>query len=88
MILYSLYKFAEHCGGYYQFTLSTLLDDTIERDGVSPTQIFGLDRDVMIPILNGLSVNYPEFISASFSLGLDTISLREEKTSEDVLTIF
>lgn len=88
VILYSLYKFAEHCGGYYQFTLSTLLDDTIERDGVSPTQIFGLDREIMIPILNGLSVNYPEFISASFSLGLDTISLREEKTSEDVLTIF
>lgn len=88
VILYSLYKFAEHCGGYYQFTLSTLLDDSIERDGISPTQIFGLDRETMIPILNGLSVNYPDFISASFSLGLDTISLREEKTSQDVLTIF
>lgn len=88
VILYALYKFAEHCGGYYQFTLSTLLDDSIERDGVSPTRIFGLDRETMIPILNGLSVNYPDFISASFSLGLDTISLREEKTSQDVLTIF
>ena len=88
VILYSLYKFAEHCGGYYQFTLSTLLDDSIARDGISPTRIFGLDRETMIPILNGLSVNYPDFISASFSLGLDTISLREEKTSQDVLTIF
>ena len=88
VILYSLYKFAEKCGGYYQFSLSTLLDDSIERDGVSPTKIFGLDYDTMIPILNGLSVNYPDFISASFSLGLDTINLHEEKSSQDVLTIF
>ena len=88
VILYSLYKFAEKCGGLYQFSLSTLLDDSIERDGVSPTRIFGLDYDTMVPILNGLSVNYPDFISASFSLGLDTINLREDKSSQDVLTIF
>ena len=88
VILYSLYKFAEKCGGLYQFSLSTLLDDSIERDGVSPTRIFGLDYDTMLPILNGLSVNYPDFISASFSLGLDTINLREDKSSQDVLTIF
>ena len=88
VILYALYKFAEKCGGLYQFSLSTLLDDSIERDGVSPTRIFGLDYDTMVPILNGLSVNYPDFISASFSLGLDTINLHEEKSSQDVLTIF
>ena len=88
VLLYSLYKFAEKCGGYYQFTLSTLLDDSIERDGISPTRIFGLDYDAMVPILNGLSVNYPDFISASFSLGLDTISLRDDKSSQDVLAIF
>lgn len=88
VILYSLYKFAEKCGGYYQFSLSTLLDDSIERDGISPTRIFGLDYNAMVPILNGLSVNYPDYISASFSLGLDTISLREDKSSQDVLAIF
>lgn len=88
VILYSLYKFAEKCGEYYQFSLSTLLDDSIERDGISPTRIFGLNYDAMVPILNGLSVNYSEFISASFSLGLDTISLREDKSSQDVLAIF
>lgn len=87
VILYALYKFAENCGDYYQFTLSTLLDDSIERDGISPTRIFGLDRDTMVPLLNGLSVNYPEFISASFSLGLETINLRSEKKSEDVLSL-
>ena len=91
VILYSLYKFAEACGDYYQFTLETLLDDSIERDGVSPTRIFGLDRETMVRILNGLAVNYPEFISASFTLDLDTITLRptgSELTSEDVLKLF
>ena len=91
VVLYSLYKFAEACGNYYQFTLETLLDDSIERDGVSPTRIFGLDRDTMVRILNGLAVNYPEFISASFTLDLDTITLRptgSELTSDDVLKLF
>ena len=87
VILYSLYKFAEACGDYYQFTLSYLMDETIERDGVSPTTIFGLDRDTMIRIINGLAINYPEFISASFSFDLDTITLRKEKKSEDVLDL-
>lgn len=91
VILYSLYKFAEACGDYYQFTLETLLDDSIERDGVSPTRIFGLDRETMVRILNGLTVNYPEYISATFTLDLDTITLRPtgaELTSKDVLKLF
>lgn len=87
VILYSLYKFAEKCGTY-QFRLSTLLDDTIERDGISPTRIFGLDRDTMIAILNGLTVNYIEYIDASFTLGLETITIRSEKKPEDILSLF
>lgn len=88
VILYSLYKFAEGCGGYYQFTLSRLLNHDIDSDGVSPTEIFGIDRDQMEKLLTGLSVNYPEFINASFTLDLDNITLRSEKTSQDVLTLF
>lgn len=88
VILYSLYKFAESCGDYYQFSLETLLDDSIERDGVSPSRLFGLDRDSMIRILNGLSINYPDFISVSFTLDLDNITLRDDKSSKDVLTLF
>lgn len=88
VILYALYKFAEGCGDYFQFSLETLMDDSIERDGVSPSRIFGLDRDTMIRILNGLSINYPEFISASFTLDLDNITLRDDKKSADVLTLF
>lgn len=88
VILYSLYKFAEACGGYYEFTLRRLLDHEVESDGVSPTQIFGLDEEQMKKILNGLSVNYPEFINASFTLDLDNITLRSDKTSADVLELF
>lgn len=88
VILYSLFKFAEACDGYYQFSLSTLLDDTLERNGISPTRIFGLDRETMVGILNNLSTHYPEFIRASFTLDLETITLSEDKTAEDVLTLF
>ena len=88
VILYSLYKFAENCGNYYQFSLTRLLNHSIESDGISPTEIFGLNRDTMEKILQGLSINYPEFISASFTLDLDNINLRSDKTSEDVLELF
>lgn len=88
VILYSLYKFAEACGGYYQFTLTRLLNHEIDSEGVSPTEIFGLSRDQMERLLTGLSVNYPEFINASFTLDLDNITLRSDKTSRDVLALF
>ena len=88
VVLYSLYKFAEACGDYYQFTLSRLLNHDIESDGISPTEIFGLDRDQMEKLLNGLSINYPDFINASFTLDLDNITLNREKTSQDVLKLF
>lgn len=88
VILYSLYKFAEACGDYYQFTLTRLLDHEIDSDGVSPTEIFGLDREQMEKLLNGLSINYPDYINASFTLDLDSITLNSEKTSQDVLQLF
>ncbi len=88
VILYSLYLFAEKCGGYYSFTLSRLLNHDVDSDGVSPTQIFGLDRDTMTRILNGLASNYPELISVSFAIDLDNIYLKDDKTSADVLALF
>lgn len=88
VILYSLYKFAEACGDYHQFTLSRLLNHDLESDGVSPTEIFGLDRNQMEKISNGLTINYPDFLNASFTLDLDNITLNSEKTSQDVLNLF
>ena len=88
VILYGLYKFAENCGNYHQFTLSRLMDFDIESDGVSPTLIFGINKETVTKMLNGLSVNHPEFITVGFTHDLDNISLNSEKTSSDVLKLF
>lgn len=88
VILYSLYKFAEACGDYHQFTLSRLLDKGVESDGISPAEIFCLDRVAMEKILTGLNINHPDFITAQFNLDLDTITLNADKTSTDVLALF
>ena len=85
VILYSLIKFAEACGNRRQFTLTELLNDSIDRDGVSPTQIFGLDRDTMEKILNGLTFNYPDLIEARFTLGLDNITIKSEISAAELL---
>ena len=60
----------------------------VESAGLSPAQIFGLDRDEMEAFLNGLSAGYPEFINATFTHDLEKITLREDKTSHDVLDLF
>lgn len=88
VVLYGLFKFAEKCNDYKEFTLATLLNDSIDRDGISPTRIFGLDREDMTPMLLGLSAKYPGFITASFTHDLEKITLAEEKSSQDVLDLF
>jgi phosphoadenosine phosphosulfate reductase len=88
VVLYALFKFAEKCNDYKEFTLATLLNDSIDRNGISPSRIFGLDRDDMMPLLLGLSARYPEFIAASFTHDLEKITLTEDKSSADVLALF
>ncbi|MCP1662129.1 phosphoadenosine phosphosulfate reductase [Methanocalculus sp. AMF5] len=88
VVLYGLFRFAEKCNDYKEFTLATLLNDNIDRNGTSPARIFGLDRDDMTPILIGLSAKYPDFITASFTHDLEKITLAEDKSSQDVLDLF
>ena len=38
--------------------------------------------------LKGLAINYPDYISVSFTLDLDNINLRNNITSDDVLKLF
>ena len=64
------------------------MDASIERGGISPTEIFGLSGETMEKLLNGLSINHPEFITCSFKMDLDSITLRSDKTSDDVLALF
>lgn len=88
VVLYALYKFAEKCNLDKEFHVSYLYDESMERAGVSPVCIFGLyDEEEMRSILLGLSSAYPEFINATFTNDLQTITLRD-KTSNDVLNLF
>lgn len=79
VVLYCLYRFATECDGYYEFRLSYLMDDTEIRDGISPSQLFGINRDTMQRILEGLSIDYPQLIHAAFNLDLESISLSERR---------
>lgn len=88
VFLYGLYRFAEACGGYYEFNLSRLMDFNIEADGVSPAEIFAMTREEVEPILNGLARSNPEFISFTTTHDLELIKLADDKKSVDVLNLF
>ena len=87
VILYSLYKFAEACGDYYEFTIGRLLNYNIDSDGISPTQIFGIEEDEIKKILQGLAVSAPDFINVKFTHDLDTVLLNKNKNAIDVLNL-
>ncbi len=88
IVLYAIYKFTEKCNMEKEFHVSYLFDENVERDGVSPVRIFGLyNEEELKSILLGLSAAYPEFINATFTNDLQTVTLRD-KTSIDVLELF
>lgn len=87
VLLYALYVFSEKCNDYKEFHLSYLYEEDYDRDGISPVRIFGLyDEEEIKSKLLGLSAQYPEFINATFTNDLKTITLRD-KTSQDVLEL-
>ena len=91
VLLYALYVFAEKCSIGNEFSLAYLFDDTIERAGVSPVKIFGLQDDEQSSgiraRLMGLSATYPQFINATFTHDLQSITLMD-KTPDEVLELF
>lgn len=88
VFLYGLYRFAEACGGYYEFTLSRLMDATVEAEGVSPAEIFSMKREEVEQILNGLARSHSEFITFTQTHDLELIKLAEDKKPEDILNLF
>lgn len=88
VLLYALYRYAEACEGYYEFSLGRLMDITISSNGISPARLFGLNQDDLETMLGGLSAKYPDYINYTATHGLDKVTLREEKTALDVLTLF
>lgn len=89
VVLYALYKFVEKCNMEdREFHLSYLFDEEIDRDGASPARVIGIyDEEEWKSILLGLSARYNEFINATFTNDLKTITLKD-KTSADVLKLF
>ena len=88
VFLYALYRFVEKCNLNREFNVSYLFDESIERDGVSPVRLFGLyDEEELRNVLLGLSARYPNFINATYTNDLQSISLRD-KSSSDVLKLF
>lgn len=88
VILYSLYLFMEKCNIGKEFNVSYIVNEDIERDGVSPVRLFGLyDEEELRSILLGLTARYPEYINATYTNDLKTISLRD-RSSAEVLKLF
>lgn len=91
VVLYTLYLFAEKMDGLYSFTLTDLLDDGDEREALSPRAIFGIDRDTLKPILQGLANNHSDFIQVDFNKGImENIDLpagKNGKKAIDVLSL-
>ena len=88
MILYSLYRFAEHADNLHSFTLTDLLDDC-DREALSPKILFGSDEESLCPLLQGLANDCPDFIRVDFNKDIqENIFLNADKTSEDVVQLF
>lgn len=88
VMLYTLYLYAEHSEGLYSFTLSELMTDSDDREAMSPNLIFGVDGEMLRPILQGLAHDYSDFIQVDFNNNLmENIFLNREKTAADVVTL-
>lgn len=88
VVLYMLYVFAEYEDGLFSFTLSDLFDDNDLRTGLSPKLLFGLEKEDIKPILQGLANDFNDFIKVDFNKGfMENIFLNSEKTPVDVLKL-
>lgn len=86
-LLYALYLYAEHTGRR-SFTFTELANAHSNPDsaGVSPHDIFGIDPKAFKEQLQGLAMNFPQYIRVSFVANLDNIVL-EDYSSVDVLDL-
>lgn len=86
-ILYSLYMFAEKSDNYYSFTLVDLLNDSSDRVGISPAQLFNIDKERLKQIMLILSHDYNDYIKISFTRDLENVTLNSQKTLQDVINL-
>lgn len=88
VMLYALYLFADHSEGLYSFTLSDLMDDSDDREAMSPKLIFGVDSETLRPILQGLAHDFGDYIQVDFNNNLmENIFLNRDKTATDIAVL-
>ncbi|MDR2756724.1 MAG: phosphoadenosine phosphosulfate reductase family protein [Planctomycetaceae bacterium] len=86
VVLYGLYLMGQ-LTKRNSFTIREMLSADFEMPCVSPLYAFGIEPSEFQRICNGLSSKYPDFLSVSFTLGLDEIRLNNSKTIDDVLDL-
>ena len=86
-LLYALYLYAER-SGRRSFTYTELVNSHSNPDAValSPHDIYGINPKAFREHLQGLAMNYPEYIRVSFVANLDNIIL-EDYSSVDVIDL-
>lgn len=86
-ILYALYLYAEKTGRRtFTFTELANAHNNPEAKGMSPHDIFGIDLKAFREQVQGLAINYPQYIRVSFVANLDNIIL-ESYSSNDILDL-
>ena len=86
-VLYSLYVMG-NAAKRTSFTISEMMNADFESPYISPLIAFGMNVDELKGVCLGLSSLYPQFISCSFSLGLDEVKIfPEEKTLDDIVDL-
>ncbi|MDR2761844.1 MAG: phosphoadenosine phosphosulfate reductase family protein [Planctomycetaceae bacterium] len=86
VVLYGLYLMGQ-LTKRNSFTVREMMNAEFETPCVSPLYAFGIEPPEFQRICNGLSSKYPDFLSVSFTLGLDEIRLNDSKTIDDVLDL-
>ena len=84
-VLYGLYVMAEK-SGRSAFTVRQMIAVEVDGEIVSPLAAFGISPDEFKKQCMGLAAVYPDFITCSFTLGLDEVRVfTETKNRDDVV---
>ena len=87
VLLYALYVMAEKAGRN-AFTVRQMLTSEFDGEFISPLTAFGISPEEFKKQIMGLSSIFPDFISCSFTLGLDEVQLfSETKKRADVVAL-
>jgi len=87
VVLYGLYVMAEKAGRG-AFTVRQMMTAEFDGEVVSPLSAFGIPPDEFKKQIMGLAAVYPDYISCSFTLGLDEVRLfPETKNRDDVVEL-